>query len=52
MRIDPIPAAGAKAGRYSTSFGTASPANEDDAVDLPLQYGKDIIDGKVQATEL
>ncbi|GAB6851449.1 MULTISPECIES: hypothetical protein [Burkholderiaceae] len=52
VRIDPIPAAGVKAGRYSTLFGTASPTNEDDAVDLAMQYGKDIIDGKVQATEL
>jgi hypothetical protein len=52
VRVDPMPAAAVKAGRYSTVFGTASPTNEDDAVDLAMQYGKDIIDGKVQATEL
>jgi hypothetical protein len=52
VRVDPIPATGVKAGRYSTLFGTASPTNEDDAVDLAMQYGKDIIDGKVKATEL
>jgi hypothetical protein len=52
VSIDPMPAAAVKAGRYSTFFGTASPTNEDDAVDLAMQYGKDIIDGKVQAAEL
>ena len=52
VRIDPMPAGRVKAGRYSTSFGTVSPTNEDDAVDLAMQYAKDIVDGKVQATEL
>lgn len=52
VRIDPSAAAWVQAGRYRTLFGAASPTNEDDAVDLAMQYGKDIIDGKVQATEL
>jgi hypothetical protein len=52
VTIDPIPPTGVKAARYSTVFGTASPTNTDDAVDLAMRYGKDIIDGKVQATEL
>jgi hypothetical protein len=52
VTIDPIPPTGVKVRRYSTLFGTASPTHADDAVDLAMQFGKDIIDGKVQATEL
>jgi hypothetical protein len=33
--------------RGSTLFGTASPTNSDDTIDLAMQYGKDIIDDKV-----
>jgi hypothetical protein len=33
-------------------FGSTSPTNAGDAVDLAMQYGKDIVDGKVQAIEL
>jgi hypothetical protein len=33
-------------------FGTASPTSADDPVDFAMQYGKYIMDGKVQATEL
>jgi hypothetical protein len=53
VRIDSLAAACEGGGsRYPTSFSTALPTNEDDAVDLAMQYGKDIIDGKVLATEL
>lgn len=29
-----------------------NPTTMDDALDLAMQYGKDIVDGKIQATEL
>jgi hypothetical protein len=38
--------------RYSTLFGGASPTNARDAIELAMQFGKDIVDGKVQASEL
>jgi hypothetical protein len=38
--------------RYSTQFTGADPTESVDALTLAIQYGKDIIDGKVQATRL
>jgi hypothetical protein len=38
--------------RYATVFDAISPASFDDAIDLAMQFGKDIVDGKVQATAL
>jgi hypothetical protein len=42
----------ADARRYATVFNAVSPASFDDAIDLAMQFGKDIVDGKVQATAL
>ena len=52
VRIETIPAGKVKAKRYATLYGALSPTTMDDALDLAMQYGKDIVDGKVQATEL
>jgi hypothetical protein len=38
--------------RYATLFTTATPTTEDDAIDLAMQYGTDIVDGNVQASGL
>ena len=38
--------------RYRTVYAETDPANAIDAIDLAMQYGKDIVDGKVQANEL
>ncbi|RDJ99560.1 hypothetical protein [Paraburkholderia lacunae] len=52
VRIDTIPSSEVKARRYATLFDTVSPTTADDAIELAMQYGKDIIDGKVEATGL
>ena len=52
VRIDTVPPNDADARRYATVFETVSPASFDDAIDLAMKFGKDIIDGKVQATAL
>ncbi|GGD91236.1 hypothetical protein [Caballeronia grimmiae] len=52
VRIDTIPSSEAKARRYATLFDVVSPATMGAAIDLAMQYGKDIVDGKVKATEL
>jgi hypothetical protein len=50
VNIDSIPSSGGR--RYATRFSGANPATAGDAVDSALQYGKDILDGKVRAAEL
>lgn len=52
VRIEPIPAGTDKARRYATLLGVPNPTTMDDALDLAMQYGKDIVDGKIQVTEL
>jgi hypothetical protein len=52
VRIDTSQPSEAKARRYVTLFATASPTTAGDAIDLAMQYGKDIVDGKVQANGL
>jgi hypothetical protein len=52
VRIDTIPFSKANARRYSTVFDAASPATFNDAINLAMQFGKDIVDGKVQAAAL
>ncbi|MGF6575014.1 hypothetical protein ABH945_007143 [Paraburkholderia sp. GAS333] len=52
VRIDPIQPGGDTARRYATSFPAARPTTAGDAIDLAMQYGKDIVDGKVQANGL
>jgi hypothetical protein len=50
VNIDSMPSRGGR--RYATRFSGTNPATSRDAVDLAVQYGKDILDGKVQAHEL
>ncbi|MGF6243866.1 hypothetical protein P3T42_005631 [Paraburkholderia sp. GAS38] len=52
VRIDTIPSSETDARRYATVFDAVSPASFDDAINLAMQFGKDIVDGKVQATAL
>lgn len=52
LRIDTIPSNEADVRRYSTVFNAASPASFDDAIGLAMQFGKDIVDGKVHAVAL
>ncbi|MFM0480752.1 hypothetical protein PQQ81_09500 [Paraburkholderia strydomiana] len=52
VRIDTIPSSEVKARRYATLLAAVSPATAGAAIDLAMQYGKDIVDGKVKATEL
>ncbi|RDK01038.1 hypothetical protein [Paraburkholderia lacunae] len=52
VRIVTIPSSGKDARLYSTVFGAASPASAGDALELAMQFGKDIVDGKVQAAVL
>jgi hypothetical protein len=52
VRIDLISATGAEPRRYATRFATADPTGSVDALNLAMQYGKDIIDGKVEAPPL
>ncbi|SAK70578.1 hypothetical protein AWB82_04250 [Caballeronia glebae] len=52
VRIDSTPPNDVKPRRYGTVFAGTNPDNDTDAIDLAMQYGKDILDGKVQATEL
>lgn len=52
MRIETVPASGAAVQRYLTAYvGDAAPP-ADDALELALQFGKDIVDGEVQAVPL
>jgi hypothetical protein len=43
VRIDTVPTEDLHARRYSTVFSAASPARASDAIDLAMQYGKDVI---------
>lgn len=52
VRIDTGPTDDLHPRRYSTVCSVANPTRASDAVDLAMQFGKDIIDGKVHATEL
>ena len=52
VRIDSIPSNEADVRRYSTVYDAASPATFDDAIGLAMQFGKDIVDGKVHAEAL
>jgi hypothetical protein len=51
-RIVTLPSSGKDARLYSTVFGAASPTSAGDALELAMQFGKDIVDGKVQAAAL
>ncbi|SAL83412.1 hypothetical protein AWB67_06398 [Caballeronia terrestris] len=51
-RIDSIHPSNVKPRRYGTVFAETDSANATDAIDLAMQYGKDIVEGKVQAKEL
>jgi hypothetical protein len=52
VQIDTIPASRALARRYRTPFDATNPLSASDALDLAMQYGRDIVDGKVQARSL
>ena len=52
VQIDAIPSDSATSKRYSPAIRGAEPASADDAIELAMQYGRDIIDGKVQAGAL
>lgn len=52
VQIDTVPTDSATSKRYSPAIKGAEPANADDAIELAMQYGRDIIDGKVQAGAL
>jgi hypothetical protein len=52
VRIDTIPFSETDTHRYSTVFDAVSPATFNEAIDLAMQFGKDIIDGRIQATAL
>jgi hypothetical protein len=52
VRIDTTPSSEVKARRYVTLFDGVSPATVGAAIDVAMQYGTDIIDGKDKATEL
>lgn len=52
VRIDTDQASEGRARRYATLFATASPTTAGAAIDLAMQYGKDIVDGKIQAGRL
>ncbi|CAB3759977.1 hypothetical protein [Paraburkholderia humisilvae] len=51
VRIDNIQPNAGEPRRYATLFA-ATPTTASDAIDLAMQYGKDIVDGKVQASGL
>ncbi|MDR7010032.1 MULTISPECIES: hypothetical protein [Paraburkholderia] len=52
VRIDTIPFSEVKARRFATLFDAGSPTSAGDAIEVAMQYGKDIVDGKVEATRL
>jgi len=52
VRIEAASPTGVDARRFSTLFAGAAPTNAGDAIDLAMQFGKDILDDKVQAKEL
>ncbi len=49
VQIDSIPADNATSKRYSPALKATEPASAEAAIELAMQYGRDIIDGKVQA---
>ena len=52
VRIEDIQRSNVKPRRYATVYAATDPTNAVDAIDSAMQYGKDIVDGKVQANEL
>ncbi|MBZ5788723.1 hypothetical protein K8353_01235 [Burkholderia contaminans] len=47
VHIDTVPATAAAAPRYSTIFEHGAPQTAALALDLAMQFGKDIVDGKI-----
>ncbi|WP_029972081.1 hypothetical protein [Paraburkholderia graminis] len=52
VRIDTIASSEVKARRYATLFDGGTAASAGDAIGVAMQYGKDIVDGKVEPTGL
>jgi hypothetical protein len=52
VRIENMQPSNAKPRRYQTVYAETDPTNGIDAIDLAIQYGKDIVDRKVRGNEL
>ena len=52
VRIDAVGPPEGDSRRYETLFSTTSPTTAGEAIDLAMQHGKDIIDGKDQTGRL
>ncbi|GAB7536832.1 hypothetical protein [Burkholderia sp. 22PA0106] len=52
VRIDTIPSTSAPAMRYRTIFANGEPPTEALALDGAIQFGKDIVDGKITAVPI
>ncbi|WP_248324848.1 hypothetical protein [Caballeronia sp. Sq4a] len=52
VRIEDMQRSNVNPRRYTTVYAATDPTNAIDAIDSAMQYGKDIVDGKVQANEL
>ncbi|MFM0052884.1 hypothetical protein [Caballeronia grimmiae] len=52
VRIESMQPGNVKPRRYGTVYAETDPTNAIDAIDLAMEYGKDIVDGKVHANEL
>lgn len=52
VAIDTIPSSGDYARRYATEFEGAYPSVFSDAIEKAMEYGRNIIDGKIRARQL
>jgi hypothetical protein len=52
VQIDAVPSDSSTSKRYSPAINGTGPASAEDAIELAMQHGRDIIDGKVQAGAL
>lgn len=52
VRIDSLPPVRITPQRYATVFTDTVPESSGDALDLAMQYGRNIIDGKVSGQKL
>lgn len=52
VRIDSLPPVQIRPQRYAVVFADPAPSTSSDAIDLAMQYGRNIIDGKVHGQQL
>lgn len=52
MRIKTVPASGAAVQRILKAYVGDAATRADDTLELALQFGKDIVDGEVQAVPI